>query len=374
MVVSFSYRLGALGFFASRELDAESPQHVSGNYGHLDQLEALRWVQRNIAAFGGDPEKVTIGGESSGALDVCNLMASPLAAGLFRGAILESGVCVDSVYPRLRDAEENGKLLAKDLGVSASGDALKDLRAMPAERILEATAKDDNLDLEPVVDGWVLSQQPAVVFEKGKQIPVPVVVGSNEDEISIFASPIVEGKSYRPKTVGAYRAWLQRRFGSLADKVFQEYPVQADGDAARAFRTMDTDFDFAFGAWLMARQMRPVGASAYLYRFTYVGSGPFAELGAFHSEELMFLSRRYWTSWIAQPGDADLSRAMIEYWTQFVKTGNPNGAGLAAWAPVGPNADKCQELGRRIGPEAVPRLQRFAVFQTYLTNRLQKTE
>ncbi|MGC2620808.1 MAG: carboxylesterase family protein [Acidobacteriaceae bacterium] len=370
VVVSFNYRLGALGFFASRELDAESPQHVSGNYGHLDQLAALAWVKRNIAAFGGDPAKVTIGGESSGALDVCNLMASPLAAGLLRGAILESGVCVDSVYPRLREAEENGKLLAKDLGA----DSLEKLRAAPAERVLEAAAQDDNLDLEPVVDGWVLPQQPAITFAKGKQIAVPTLVGSNEDEISIFASPIVGGKSYRPKTVVAYRAWLQRRFGPLADHVFQEYPVQADSDAAHTFRTMDTDCDFAFGAWLMARQMQQAGASAFLYRFNYVGAGPFAELGAFHSEELMFLSKRYWTSWVAQPGDADLSRAIIGYWTQFVKTGNPNGADLPVWAPVNADAKTAQELGRRIGPEAVPRLRRFPVFQTYLTNRLQKTE
>jgi para-nitrobenzyl esterase len=370
VVVSFNYRLGALGFFASPELDAESPQHVSGNYGHLDQLEALRWVKRNIAAFGGDPKKVTVGGESSGALDVCNLMASPLAAGLFRGAILESGVCVDSVYPRMRDAEENGKLLAKDLSAAS----LEQLRAVPAERVLEVAAQDDNLDLEPVVDSWVLPQQPAIVFEKGKQIAVPVLVGSNEDEISIFASPIVGGESNRPKTVAAYRAWMQSRFGTLAGKVFQEYPVQTDGDTAHEFRTMDTDFDFAFGAWLMARQMAPVGANAFLYRFTYVGAGPFADLGAFHSEELMFLSHRYWTSWVTQPGDADLSRALVGYWTQFVKTGNPNGAGLPQWDAVGAGATKSQELGRRIGPEAVPRLDRFAVFQTYLTTRLQKTE
>jgi carboxylesterase type B len=150
--------------------------------------------------------------------------------------------------------------------------------------------------------------------------------------------------------------------------------VQTDGDTAHEFRTMDTDFDFAFGAWLMARQMAPVGANAFLYRFTYVGAGPFADLGAFHSEELMFLSHRYWTSWVTQPGDADLSRALVGYWTQFVKTGNPNGAGLPQWDAVGAGATKSQELGRRIGPEAVPRLDRFAVFQTYLTTRLQKTE
>jgi len=370
VVVSFNYRLGALGFLVDRALTEESGRHVSGNYGHLDQIEALRWVRRNIAQFGGDPEKVTLAGESSGALDVCNLMASPAAAGLFQRALMESGVCVDSVYPTLHEEEPDGATLAKDLGVKA-GD-LAGLRAIPAQRILDVTASDPHLDLEPNIDGWVLPEQPAVTFAEGKQTRVPVLVGSNEDEISIFASPIVGGKSNRPKTVAAYRDWLGKRFGQYAGQVFEKYPARSDAEVPVVFRTMDTDFDFGFGAWLLADDMARQGEAAFLYHFTYVGAGKFAELGAFHSEEEMFLSRRFWTSWVAQPGDAALSRTIIRYWADFAKLGDPNEGGLPAWPEMRPERRVCQELGRRVGPKPVPRLNKFGVFQEYLNSRLEK--
>ena len=134
---------------------------------------------------------------------------------------------------------------------------------------------------------------------------------------------------------------------------------------------MDTDFDFGFGAWLLANDIARSGQKAFLYHFTYIGTDEFATLGAFHSEELMFLSRKYWTSWIARPYDKVLSDAIVGYWVRFIQTGNPNDPELPAWSVWHPDA-LCQELGRRIGPERVPRAQRFAVFQKYLTSRLQK--
>lgn len=369
VVVSLNYRLGALGFLAGQWLASESAHHVSGNYGQLDQIAALQWVRRNIAWFGGDPHRVTIGGQSSGALDVCNLMASPLAAGLFEQAILESGVCVDSVYPDAHEAEVNGERLAKDLGIPPGPQALRALRALPAERILQASKDDPDLDLEPVVDGWVLPQQPAVVFAERKQAKIPVLVGSTEDEVSIFASPIVGGTSWRPNTVAAYRRWLDNRFKDQAGEIFARYPARADAEARGVFEQMDTDFDFGFGAWLLANDMARVGQKAFLYHFTYIGSGEFAALGAFHSEELMFLSRKYWTSWVARPYDKLLSDAIVGYWVRFIETGNPNEPDLPAWPAWHPDG-LCQELGRKIAPEPVPRAQRFAVFQQYLTSRL----
>jgi para-nitrobenzyl esterase len=373
VVVSLNYRLGVFGFFAAPALETESPHRVSGNYGHLDQIAALRWVQRNIAQFGGDPKKVTIAGESSGSLDVCNLMTSPLAAGLFREAIMESGVCVDGVDPTLREAEKSDARLATDLGVAGRPGEMAALRALPAQQVFDAAAKDDALDLEPAVDGWVLPQQPAAIFEQGQQARVAVLVGSNDSEVSIFASPIVGGRAWRPKSVADYRAWLERKFGPLADRVFAAYPAQTDAEAPMAFRAMFTDYDFGFGAWLLAKDTGKLGKDAYLYHFTYAGHGPFAELGAFHSEEEMFLSRHYWTSWIAEPEDAALSRALLSYWANFVKTGDPNGQGLPEWPPFG-RSGEAQELGRRIGPETDPRSEKWAVFQDYLDSRLAKLE
>jgi para-nitrobenzyl esterase len=369
-VISINYRLGALGFLALPALSAESEQGVSGNYGHLDQLEALRWVRRNVEQFGGDPDQVTIGGQSSGALDVCNLMASPLSPGLFERAILQSGVCVDSVYPDVHTAEANGERLAHDLGITPGPKALEALRTVPAERIRQAAAQDAALDCEPEIDGWVLPRQPAATFAGGGQSRIPVLVGTNANEVSIFASPLVGGRSWRPKTVAEYQKWVRRKFGGYAEKVLTEYPAGSDRDARRVFEEMDTDYDFAFGAWLLANDIARIGEKAFLYDFTYVGASPFAELGAFHSEESMFLSRRYWTSWVTTSTDQPLSDAIVGYWVEFIKSGNPGRAGLPDWPPY--DQALCQELGRRIGPRPVPHLQRFAVFQDYLTSRLQK--
>ena len=372
VVVSLNYRLGVFGFFAYPALAAESPHHVSGNYGHLDQVEALRWVQRNISRFGGDPNNVTVFGASSGALDICNLMASPIAAGLFQRAIMQSGVCVDSVYPVTRQAETNGELLVKDFGIQPRPGSLAALRALPAEKLLLAAAKDDRVDLEPVVDGWFFPEQPATAFANGKQAKIPVIVGSNNDEVSIFASPLVGGKSNRPKTVVEYRQWLDREFGPMAEKAFTQYPANSDKDVPAVFRTMDTDFDFGFGARLLAIEMDRIHQPAYLYHFTYVGAGEFAALGAFHSEESMFLSKKYWTTWIHRPYDKTLSNAIIGYWVQFAKTGDPNTSLLPKWPAYQANTDLCQEIGNRIGAERVPRAERFEVFQQFLNSRLAK--
>jgi len=362
VVVSINYRLGIFGFFASSQLAAESPHHTSGNYGPLDQLAALQWVRQNISAFGGDPDAVTVAGASSGSLDICNLMASPLSSGLFQRAILQSGVCVDSIFPTsMQAAASNSQSFPASLA---------ELRAMPAQQLLDAANKDQHLDLEPVIDDWFLHEQPAATFARGGQSKIPVLVGSNENEISIFASKLVGGNSYRPKTVMTYHQWLSHRVGLFADQVFAAYPVHQDADATAVFTTMDTDLDFGFGAELVAKETALAGQHAFLYHFTYKGQGAFADLGAFHSEESMFLSKKYWTTWTRTPDDDKLSNALIAYWINFIKTGNPNSPSLPQWPVYDPKQNLCQVLDTAITTTPVPRSARFAVFQQRLNWRL----
>jgi para-nitrobenzyl esterase len=371
VVVTINYRLGILGFLSHAALTAESPNRASGNYGLLDQMAALKWVQRSIDRFGGDPKRVTVFGASSGSLDICDLMASPLADGLFQRAIMQSGVCVDSVVPLLTGIEASGAQFAADLGLGNGPDVLTKLRALPADDLVRQAAKEKDLDLNPVVDGWVLKQQPATIFAQGQQVKVPVIVGSNADEVSIFASPLVEGRSYRPKTVGEYRQWLSREFHNDADKVFAAYPARNDAEVPIAFRAMDTDYEFGFGANLLAREVASHGERAYLYMFTKVGAGEFTELGAFHSEESMFLSGKYWTSWVKSPGDAQLSNTIIGYWTEFAKAGEPSDPRLPPWPPYQPNAPMAQELGLQVKPIPVPHAASMGVFEEILKSQLQ---
>jgi para-nitrobenzyl esterase len=372
VVVSINYRLGIFGFFAYPPLSAESPHHVSGNYGQLDQLAALRWVQKNIGLFGGDIHRVTVAGASSGSLDICNLMASPLSAGLFQRAILQSGVCVDSIFPSLKRAEAGGSKMADRLRPQAGPRSLATLRSLPVERVLDVVANDPQIDLEPTIDGWFLKSQPAAIFARGEQANIPVLVGSNENEVSIFASPIVGGKSYRPKTITEYRQWLKDQFGAYADQVFDAYPVHDNNKIANVFTTMDTDFDFGFGARLLAEETSKIGQDAFLYCFTYRGQGKFAFLGAFHGEESMFLSKKYWSSWTSTQYDENLSDSMIAYWIHFVKMGNPNVNDLPPWPPYEPREDLCMELGQIVRSLPVQRSRNYDIFQKILAARLSK--
>ena len=250
-------------------------------------------------------------------------MASPLSAGLFQRVILQSGVCVDGIFPSLHQAEASNSSLATTLGASSKPASLAELRSVPAARLFEVAAADHDLDIEPVVDGRFLPAQPATIFAQGAQAKVAVLIGSNDDEVSIFASPLVGGKSWRPHTVAEYRQWLNRKFGDLADQVFAAYPTHDDNEVLNTFNTMYTDYDFGFGARLLAQESTRIGQHVFLYHFTYAGQGPFASLGAFHSEESMFLSGKYWSTWIATPDDEPLSYAIIKYWSRLRKNGRP---------------------------------------------------
>lgn len=361
VVVTINYRLGVLGYLALPELSAESPDHISGNYGLLDQMAALRWIKHNIRGFGGDPQRVTLFGASSGSLDICDLMASPLAQGLFERAIMQSGVCVDGLSPTLAKAEASGAAFAASV-VHEKGPSIEKLRSISADDLVRLAAKADNVDWNPIVDTRVLPEQPLLVFRKGQQIKVPVIVGSNLDEVSIFASPLVGTTSHRPQTITEYKNWLKREFGNNADAVFQAYPAAQDNQVPAAFRAMDTDYSFGFGTNLLAREVASAGQNAYQYIFTMTGRGPFASLGAFHSLESMYLSKHYWTDWVSDPHDEPLSDAIIEYWTRFAATGNPSSAGLPVWPPYRNDNPQALELGEHIGPVPVPRIDAMQVF------------
>jgi para-nitrobenzyl esterase len=349
VVVSANYRLGPLGFLAHPALTTESEHHSSGNYGLLDQIKALQWVRENITHFGGDPGRITVMGQSSGAVDICLLMASPLAKGLFQAAILESGDCQSTLNEDIRTpisyngisgtGEGAGEQLATDLGVADGPDALRKLRSVPVDTILQAWSRDPRIQFDAIVDGWVVPEQPAKIFAEGRQAHISVLVGSNADEATVFGNG--------PTTVPEYRRYLEEDTGRDAEQEFQAWPVSSDADVPEQYLKLQSD-TFAYGAWSMARAMTRVGKPAYLYLFTWTDAGKRARLGAYHGEELTFLSDSFPTTWGSSKDDEAFGEVMRTYWTQFAKTSNPNFSGIPIWPAYDPRSDQVLELGRSI--------------------------
>jgi len=358
VVVSANYRLGPFGFLALPALTEESEHHSSGNYGLLDQLQALKWVRENISNFGGDPARVTAIGQSAGAVDICLLMSSPLAAGLFQRAILESGECQSTFNEDIRrpipfnfissTGEANGERLIRDLGLSGP-DVLQRLRCILAEEILKAWSNDREIRFDAIVDGWVVPEQPARIFADGKQMHIPVLVGSNADEASVFGHKDV-------KTVEQYKNHLRLDTGRYSDREWQLYPAASDAEVPRQYLRLESD-SFAYGAFSLAQAMTQAGQSAYLYDFTFAETSKRASLGAYHGEELNFLSNTFPDDWQHSPQEGKLGEDIRSYWTQFAKIGNPNLAGHPHWAPYSERSPAVFELGRSVGPRpVVPRL------------------
>jgi para-nitrobenzyl esterase len=356
VVVSVNYRLGPLGFLAHPALTAESEHHASGNYGLLDQLHALKWIRENVSRFGGDPGRITVMGHSAGAVDTCLLMASPMAAGLFQRAILQSGDCQSILNQDIRaplpynsivgSGESVGERLANELGVANDPRLLRNLRSISADKILEAWSKDPQVSLDAVVDGWVIPEQPAKIFAEGKQLHIPVLVGSTADEATIFVG------HNGPKTVEQYKKYLLADTGKYADQEFQAYPAASDADVPARFLQLQNDV-FAYGAHSIARSMARAGQKAYLYYFSYVGRGKRAQFGAHHGEELWFLSDSFPSDWERSPDDKKLGEIMRAYWTQFAKKGDPNSTGIPDWPAYDARQDQCFELGRTIRVRSV---------------------
>jgi para-nitrobenzyl esterase len=368
VVVTLNYRLGIFGFFAHPELTAESPHHASGNYGLLDQIAALQWVKKNIAAFGGDPNRVTIFGESAGSWSVCALTASPLAKGLFARAIGESGGLFSPMLTQER-AEKEGERIAATLGANtatASGvttaaapsaatagpsnpssaaqgatkDVLKALRAMPAEEL----AKTNPDTARANVDGWFLPQDVYSTFAQGKQNDVPLLVGNNADEGTIFAPPAGF------LTAAVFSAGGRQRFGDLAGQFLKIYPAGSDQEALASYLASFRDLTFGWEMRTWARMQVKTGHHpVYRYYFTRRPPGrQSARLGAFHASEIPYVFGNFVWPFPWEDVDHKLSDAMSSYWVNFAATGNPNAKGLPGWPAYDPEKDAVMELGDQV--------------------------
>jgi para-nitrobenzyl esterase len=345
IVVSMNYRLGVFGFFVHPELAKESGHNSAGNYGLLDQLEALKWVHNNIAAFGGDPENVTIFGESAGSFSVSAQMASPLAKGLFQKAIGESGAAFHSgglSFDSLAEREEkDAKLMSEKLGAKT----LAELRAVPADKLLETFAppKSRGFDFGPDIDGYFLPETVPAIFAAGKQNDVPLLAGWNHDEGSfeIAFSP-------EKPTAETMKANAQKEFGPKADEFLRLY-LTDDSHMRRSAEDFAGDHFIAFSTWDWLESQSKTGKHPiYRYRFDQAPppSDPKApRLGAYHSAEIEYvfgqLDSKSDVAWRQE--DRDLSNVMQEYWSNFAKTGNPNGPGLQKW-PSYSSADGWQVM------------------------------
>ena len=333
--VSINYRLGLLGYLAHPALSAESTQHLSGNYGLLDQIEALRWVHDNIAAFGGDPAQVTIAGESAGGLSVIALLASPQARGLFGKAITQSGYMpsyrtLHEASRGLPSAEDGGAALARSAGLSTAAE----LRAADLAILFKAGLAT-GWQPEPVIDGVVLKRQFAETFARGEQARVPVLAGFNEGEIRSLLFLMPPGV---PDSQAAYVADVRRRFGGEAAGFLSVYPgADPRADVMASVR----DAIYGWAAQNVARQQAALGQPAYLYFFRHSTPAERArDLAAFHASELPYIFGQVGAdgalgaNWPRPPlnqTEARLSDAMMRYWVSFVKSGEPTAPGEVAW-------------------------------------------
>ncbi len=336
VLVSINYRLGVLGYLAHPELSKESPDDTSGNYGLLDQIQALQWVRANIAAFGGDPKNVTIFGESAGALSVEYLLASPRARGAFDKAIVESGYLF--TMPELR-GKRGEEASAEDIGLWLAGKlkapSLAALRAMDARQLVDASAAT-GYPPYGTIDGKILKRQLVDTFDRGEQAPVPLIAGFNSGEIRTlrFLAPPV------PANPEAYVDAIKARYGDLADDYLRLYPATRD----LAQNGLDSTRDAVFG-WTserLARKQAALGQPAFLYYFSHgYPSADAAGLTGFHASEVPFVFGTISDTppaWPAIPDTAaerSLSGAMLDYWTSFARSGKPSSGQGPAWNAFG---------------------------------------
>lgn len=355
VTVTTNYRLGVFGFLAHPELTAESPHHASGNYGLLDQAAALRWVRQNIAAFGGDPKRVTIAGESAGSISVSALMASPLSKNLIAGAIGESGGITGTLPAvSLSQAEQWGAKFAAELGASS----LAGLRAMNSQQILEPATKGGfaSVGRFPItIDGYFLPQDPAAVYAAGRQSHVPLLIGWNSEEMTWRF--LLRGME---PTRENYEKVVQEIFGVHADEALKLYPAGTREEIIRSATDLAGDRFIGYSTWKWADLHSKTGGN-HVYRYFYARPRPLmrselgdatpglaggvrreqiaapampAATGAVHSAEIEYALGNLSSNnvYVWSPDDYKVSKVMQEYFANFIKKGDPNGHGLPTWA------------------------------------------
>ncbi|MDA0349067.1 MAG: carboxylesterase family protein [Verrucomicrobia bacterium] len=334
VLVSINYRLGALGFLALPALSADSENGVSGNYGILDQIAALKWIRNNIAAFGGDPDNVTIFGESAGGTSVSVLCSSPLAKGLFQKAILQSpwsfGFVDNLANPNFAHLKQPMKNIrsAEDIGVDwakihtdkTDAEGLAVLRALPFKEVL---ATVNYYETRPTIDGWVLPGHPQTVFSEGKQINVPMIIGTTKDEGNFFRNFV------RYEDRAAFGEMLKNYYGKAGVKILKQYPGETKQEIKDAGSTFITDSWFVQPAREMLNGMTKLSSPAYQYQFSK-GNSMNPEIGAPHAIELRYVFNTLENK-EEDPDGQTLADAVTDYWVQFATTGNPNKKGLPEW-------------------------------------------
>jgi para-nitrobenzyl esterase len=348
ILVTFNYRLGVLGFLSLKSLKKESANAVSGNYGLLDQIAALKWVQRNIGAFGGDAHNVTIFGQSSGSISVSALVASPLAKALFQRAIGESGGLFEPLELSsgfsLAGAEGDGEWFAHQQGDAS----LELLRAKSPAELLKTS-----FDAHFVIDGYVLKQSPFDAYRQGAQNDVDVLVGSNSDEGQLFLQE-------KAITVGNFKEILAKDFPAPLVWILNPEPGNSDAEARESAAAVESDMRFRWDMWAWARLAAQKGGKhVYLYQFSrappFSSTHRYFGLGATHGMEMPYVFSHlgfYEASWTAT--DRRLAEVMPQYWTNFAKSGDPNAAGLPMWPSFRESPDKVMMLGEELTAAAIP--------------------